>query len=544
MGKDGSSYVSHLPNSKNSSKPEKSSSDGLTVNVSTPKETTPKTSPKVSPKVSPKGSAKGSPRGKSDEADNSGRLDRPSRRSSLTSSVSGIHKVERELSQQQRRSSRFVISRSADSSPNGTPRARSHSALKRAQNNPFDFTRSHSAHGIGKGRVSQGDGVHSNQTGQIGHTGMPKTTPSIQGHQSASELRAVDRTRIRISLVDTPSQVDFVKSQITKGKGGGGDKVEVVATSPKVHKYDLIAPSSNRYLEVATRMTNLVILSIVSSILPFIGHYFGLSVYFLLFDSFLTSLCIYLTFAFSSKLYNNYICCCHRICDIFYIKCMFDICCVCQIPVICKCRVCGDFGDYFDNEDQDQDVNSANINQFRTKPDENKRLRVDSGSDPTNATTTATTTTTNVYGTQPNTYTTNLRINIDELEISERPPVAALSAHVSSSLTVASFSSGSNSNSSNSSNSNNSSSSSSNSNESTHVGTENDYITTAKSLSTRSGKDNKLDVDYITYKLAQVQEQVAAQTQTLAETQMELAQINSTKTTSSNERKVGQETDL
>ena len=95
--------------------------------------------------------------------------------------------------------------------------------------------------------------------------------------------------------------------------------------------------SFNRYLEVATRTTNLVILSIISSILPFISYYFGLSIYFLLFDAFLTSLSIYLTFVFSSNLYNKYICCFHRICDIFYIKCMFDICCICEVPACLMC---------------------------------------------------------------------------------------------------------------------------------------------------------------------------------------------------------------
>ena len=130
------------------------------------------------------------------------------------------------------------------------------------------------------------------------------------------------------------------------------------------------------YLEVASRSTNLVVLSLISTIAPCLiqltlGKDEKFLFIFWILDAFITSLSIYLSFTFSKKLYNK-VCFCHYCIDPCYMHFMFDICCICTIPETCK-------KDNIINDTDDNNNNNTNNNSNNNNNNNNNNVNCETG---------------------------------------------------------------------------------------------------------------------------------------------------------------------
>ena len=88
------------------------------------------------------------------------------------------------------------------------------------------------------------------------------------------------------------------------------------------------------YLDIAMRVTNLVLLSMISVMLVLAMRLLGFGMYFLIVDSIVTSLTIYLSFKFGNSFYQC-VCYCHKYFDLFLIYCCFDVCFISKCPSFC-----------------------------------------------------------------------------------------------------------------------------------------------------------------------------------------------------------------
>ena len=194
---------------------------------------------------------------------------------------------------------------------------------------------------------SQTGGSRVDISGQIEHINTDVDTDGDNEVEAETPLTQDGRRFKAISLTPLGSQ------QHSNNLHNLKMATNMTPLSPMGRKHRDIKKRSKTYLDIAMRATNLVILSMVSTILVYISYVVfssrfniidenenkngsdGLNFFYfvLLFDSIITSISVYLTFSFAVKAYNG-ICFCHYCMDFLCLHCLFDLCCICKCPVI------------------------------------------------------------------------------------------------------------------------------------------------------------------------------------------------------------------
>ena len=178
--------------------------------------------------------------------------------------------------------------------------------------------------------------VSANISRNSSKNGTPRGYTSGYGSGYPSAIDSDDDKRVRFS-----NDLDYSKlkphSMAPKHVHGQlnnmmSPKVTAIINKHKQRKEKF--RKEKTYLDIAMQSTNLVTLSMISSISLFLSYLFvnSFSTFYLTLDCIFMSLTIYLSFSFSKNGYN-YICFCHKCIDYIYINCLFDLCCICQCPV-------------------------------------------------------------------------------------------------------------------------------------------------------------------------------------------------------------------